>query len=67
MRDCDVAEVHESDVGMTAECIVAVEKDIGTTENEVDAAGLLVTPAWVDIRTHFVGRVHWGPGCSPSS
>ncbi len=34
---------------------------------EVDADGLLVTPGFVDIHTHFDGQVTWDPIVAPSS
>jgi N-acyl-D-aspartate/D-glutamate deacylase len=39
----------------------------GTGRREIDAAGLLVTPGWVDIHTHYDGQVAWDPYLSPSS
>lgn len=44
---------------------------IGTVEasgrTELDASGLLVTPGWVDIHTHYDGQVSWDPYLTPSS
>ncbi len=34
---------------------------------EVDATGLLVTPGWVDVHTHYDGQVYWDPLMTPSS
>ncbi|HEM46310.1 MAG TPA: hypothetical protein ENO23_04605, partial [Alphaproteobacteria bacterium] len=33
----------------------------------VDADGLLVTPGWVDVHTHYDGQVTWDPTLGPSS
>ena len=33
----------------------------------VDADGLLVTPGWVDIHTHYDGQVTWDEVLAPSS
>jgi N-acyl-D-aspartate/D-glutamate deacylase len=33
----------------------------------IDADGLLVTPGWVDIHTHYDGQATWDPYMSPSS
>jgi N-acyl-D-aspartate/D-glutamate deacylase len=35
--------------------------------SELDADGLLVTPGWVDIHTHYDGQVTWDPELTPSS
>src|SRR6478736_3731983 len=33
----------------------------------LDAAGLLVTPGWVDVHTHYDGQATWDPVLAPSS
>ena len=55
------------DVAISAGRIAAVGKDIGPGEKEIDAQGLLVTPGWVDIHTHYDGQVSWDPLLTPSS
>jgi N-acyl-D-amino-acid deacylase len=56
-----------SDVAISAGRIAAVGKDIGPGKQEIDAQGLLVTPGWVDIHTHYDGQVSWDPLLTPSS
>jgi len=57
-----------SDVAIAGRRIVAVGENLqGTAAREVDARGLLVTPGWVDIHTHYDGQVSWDPLLSPSS
>lgn len=34
---------------------------------EIDAEGLLVTPGWVDVHTHYDGQATWDPVLAPSS
>ncbi|NND68916.1 MAG: amidohydrolase family protein [Halioglobus sp.] len=55
------------DVAITGDTIAAVGKNLGTGKREVDATGMLVTPGWVDIHTHYDGQVSWDPMLSPSS
>ncbi|MBW2391604.1 MAG: amidohydrolase family protein, partial [Deltaproteobacteria bacterium] len=33
---------------------------------EINARGLLVTPGWVDVHTHYDGQVDWDPYLTPS-
>src|SRR5689334_14738361 len=47
--------------------IVAVGGRAGPGRRELDAHGLLVTPGWVDIHTHYDGQIFWDPYLSPSS
>ena len=59
--------------GRTAD--VAVDSgritDVGTVEGGatriVDADGLLVTPGWVDVHTHYDGQATWDSELAPSS
>ena len=39
----------------------------GSLTETIDATGLLVTPGFVDIHTHFDGQVTWDPYLSPST
>jgi N-acyl-D-amino-acid deacylase len=38
----------------------------GPARREIDAAGLLVTPGWVDVHTHYDGQAMWDPLLAPS-
>src|SRR5262245_29949756 len=39
----------------------------GAGREEIDATGLLVTPGFVDIHTHYDGQVTWDSRLAPSS
>jgi N-acyl-D-amino-acid deacylase len=54
------------DVGIDGATIRAVG-EVGPGRREIDASGLLVTPGWVDIHTHYDGQVTWDPLMTPSS
>ena len=47
--------------------IVAVGPDLPPGDEEIDATGLLVTPGWVDIHTHYDGQVTWDETLAPSA
>jgi len=55
------------DVAIDAGIITAVGGTAGVARREIDAAGLLVIPGWVDIHTHYDGQVTWDPYLTPSS
>lgn len=56
-----------ADVAIDKGVIVAVGDVPQTGREEIDAAGLLVTPGWVDIHTHYDGQVTWDSHMTPSS
>ncbi|HPU39109.1 MAG TPA: amidohydrolase family protein [Microthrixaceae bacterium] len=62
-----VADVAITDGTITAVGSVAEPSLDGVAAQEVDADGLLVTPGFVDIHTHFDGQVTWDPIVAPSS
>ena len=55
------------DVAIDGDRIVEVGKVEGPARREIDAAGLIVTPGWVDIHTHYDGQATWDPVMAPSS
>ena len=58
----------EGDVAITGDTIVAVSRAIkGSGREEIDARGMLVTPGFVDVHTHYDGQAIWESRLSPSS
>jgi N-acyl-D-aspartate/D-glutamate deacylase len=57
---------READVAIDGGRIAAVGLVGGRGRDEIDARGLLVTPGFVDIHTHYDGQVTWDPYLSPS-
>lgn len=55
------------DIAVQGDRIAAVGKVEGAAKREIDARGLLVTPGWVDIHTHYDGQATWDPQMAPSS
>jgi len=56
-----------ADVAVSRGCIAAVGADVGQGREEIDAAGLLLTPGFVDIHTHYDGQATWDQRMQPSS
>ncbi|MGE0684257.1 MAG: amidohydrolase family protein [Candidatus Binatia bacterium] len=54
------------DVAIRAGRIAAIGKDLGAAARTVNADGLLVTPAWVDVHTHYDAQVTWDEQLTPS-
>jgi N-acyl-D-aspartate/D-glutamate deacylase len=54
------------DVAIAGGRIAGVGGKAGPGKREIDAAGLLVTPGWVDVHTHYDGQAMWDPLLTPS-
>jgi N-acyl-D-aspartate/D-glutamate deacylase len=67
LADGTGAPLREADLAVTAGRLaeVGIVNDRG--REEIDAAGALVAPGWVDIHTHYDGQATWDPHLFPSS
>ncbi len=54
------------DVAIAGSRLVGVGGKQGPGRREIDADGLLVTPGWVDVHTHYDGQAMWDPLLAPS-
>lgn len=61
------APARVADLAIRGDRIVAIGQDLGPARQTLDATGLLVTPGFVDIHTHYDGQVTWDPMLTPSS
>jgi N-acyl-D-aspartate/D-glutamate deacylase len=61
------APARRADVAVDGDRIVAVGKVGERGRRELDADGLLVTPGFVDLHTHYDGQATWDPVLAPSS
>ena len=56
-----------ADVAIDGQTIAQVGEGVARGRREIDAKGLLVTPGFVDIHTHYDGQATWDPYLTPSS
>ena len=55
-----------ADVAVDGDLIVAIGDVPGAGRREIDATGLLVTPGFVDMHTHYDAQATWDPYLTPS-
>lgn len=60
------APARTADIGIRDGRIVEVGRLTGSAARTIDADGLLVTPGFVDIHTHYDGQVSWDDALAPS-
>ncbi len=61
------AEPRRADVALRGQHIQAIGLDLPAGQAEIDACGLLVTPGFVDVHTHFDGQASWDARLWPCS
>lgn len=59
-------DARMADVAIDGERISTIGTELAPGRREIDATGLLVTPGWVDIHTHYDGQATWDPHLTPS-
>ena len=60
------APARPADIAIDDGLITAVGTVEDAGRQEIDADGLLVTPGWVDVHTHYDGQVTWDGELAPS-
>ena len=65
--DGTATEPREADVAISSGRIVEVGKVSGNGAEELDARGMIVTPGFVDLHTHYDAQVTWSSEITPSS
>lgn len=62
------AEPVTADIAIQGDRIAEVGPSIAASAREtIDADGAIVTPAWIDIHTHYDGQVTWDSDMNPSA
>jgi N-acyl-D-aspartate/D-glutamate deacylase len=60
------AAPRTADVAISHGVVTEVGRVDGVARKELDADGLVVTPGFVDVHTHFDGQITWDPLLTPS-
>lgn len=60
------APARQADVAVEGGRVVAIGPDLDAGREEIDAAGCIVTPGWVDVHTHYDAQATWDPWLTPS-
>ena len=58
---------YVADLAIDRGIIAAIGTDLGEAVEQLDATGLIVTPGFVDIHTHYDGQATWDDLLEPSS
>ena len=61
------APARTADVAITGDRIAAVGRITAPARDVMNADGLLITPGFVDLHTHYDAQVTWDPYLTPSS
>ena len=61
------AEPRQADVAISNGIIAAVGQFDGDAREVIEATGLLVTPGFIDLHTHYDGQAIWSQRMNPSS
>ncbi|MFH0301726.1 amidohydrolase family protein [Bradyrhizobium sp. 31Argb] len=67
IADGSGGDLYEADVAIADGKITEVGKVASKGKEEIDARGKLVAPGFVDVHTHYDGRVTWSQDITPSS
>ncbi|HSS08703.1 MAG TPA: amidohydrolase family protein, partial [Acidimicrobiales bacterium] len=58
---------RQATVGISGDRIVLADASGASARRSIDASGLVVSPGFVDVHTHFDAQVFWDPYLTPSS
>ena len=61
------ADLYEADIAIDGGRISAVGPRLPAAHEEMDAKGLLITPGFVDLHTHYDAQATWSSSLAPSS
>ena len=61
------APPFKADIAIVDDQIASIGPNLASGSEEIDAAGYIVTPGFIDIHTHYDGQVTWEDRLIPSS
>src|SRR5690349_13763978 len=61
------AAAFTGDVAIDHDRLSQVGGKAGAAKREIEGNGLIITPGWVDVHTHYDGQATWDPVLAPSS
>lgn len=61
------APARVTGVAIDGGIVTAIGNDLGNARRKINAEGLLVTPGFVDVHTHYDGQATWDPYLTPTS
>lgn len=61
------APARAADVAVVDGRVADVGPGLGPADRDLDADGLLVTPGWVDVHTHYDGQATWDDVLAPTA
>ncbi len=59
--------LRDADVGVRNGRIAAIGMDLAGGREEIDARGMIVTPGFIDVHTHYDGQAMWDDRLQPST
>ena len=60
-------QAFTGDIAIKGDRIAEVGGKAGPAKRDIAADGMLVTPGWVDVHTHYDGQATWDKELAPSS
>ena len=67
IHDGTGTQPYAADIAISGDRIVAVGAIDAPAREVIDASGLIVTPGFIDVHTHYDGHVAWSERISPTS
>jgi len=58
---------YTGDIAIDGDKLTQVGGKAGPAKREIQADGLMITPGWVDVHTHYDGQATWDSELAPSS